>query len=153
MTGRNVVHAAFTLERTYPVPPARAFAAWATAEAKARWFSGPEDWEEYERRLDFRPGGSERLHGRHPNGRVSDFDARYFDVIPGERIVYAYDMYSDGQKLSVSLATIEFKPADGGTRLVMTEQGAFLDGYDDAGSREHGTGVLLDRLGRALAAG
>ena len=37
-----------------------------------------------------------------------------------------------------------------GTRLVMTEQGAFLDGYDDAGSREHGSNLLLDALGRVL---
>jgi hypothetical protein len=32
----------------------------------------------------------------------------------------------------------------------MTEQGAFLDGYDDAGSRERGTQFLLDALGRSL---
>jgi len=30
------------------------------------------------------------------------------------------------------------------------EQGAFLDGYDDAGAREHGTGALLDALGASL---
>ena len=35
-------------------------------------------------------------------------------------------------------------------RLVYSEQGAFLDGYDDAGSREHGTNLLLDALGRSL---
>ncbi len=34
----------------------------------------------------------------------------------------------------------------------MTEQGAFLDGYDDAGSREQGTNLLFDALGAALAA-
>ena len=50
----------------------------------------------------------------------------------------------------MSLATIEFKPAGKGTRLVLTEQGVFLDGYDDAGSREHGTGHLLDALGASL---
>jgi hypothetical protein len=33
---------------------------------------------------------------------------------------------------------------------VMTEQGAFLDGYDDAGSREHGSKFLLDALGKSL---
>jgi hypothetical protein len=33
---------------------------------------------------------------------------------------------------------------------MVTEQGAFLDGYDDAGSRERGTGFLLDSLGASL---
>jgi hypothetical protein len=37
-----------------------------------------------------------------------------------------------------------------GTRLIFTEQGAFLDGYDDAGKRESGTGGLLDALDREL---
>jgi hypothetical protein len=32
----------------------------------------------------------------------------------------------------------------------ITEQGAFLDGYDDAGSREQGTSHLLDALGTSL---
>jgi hypothetical protein len=45
------------------------------------------------------------------------------------------------------LATFEIKPAGQGTQLTLTEHGAFLDGYDDAGSREHGTGLLLDALG------
>lgn len=150
MTERNVVHATFCIERRYPVPPKRAFAAWATAEAKAQWFDGPEGTEIYERSLDFRAGGAERLWGRHPGGKVSDFQARYFEVIPDTRIIYGYDMYVDEVKLSVSLATIEFHPDGEGTRLVMTEQGAFLDGYDDAGSREHGTRWLLEKLGAVL---
>lgn len=150
MTERNVVHATFCIERAYPAPPARAFAAWATAEAKAQWFAGPEGFDCYERSMDFRAGGAERLWGRHPGGRVSDFQARYFEVIPDARIIYGYDMYVDGRKISVSLATIEFHAAGAGTRLVMTEQGAFLDGYDDAGSREEGTRWLLEKLGEAL---
>lgn len=153
MTEHSVVHATFCLDRTYPAAPARVFAAWASPEAKGQWFDGPEGFEEYERSLDFRAGGSERLWGRHPDGRVSDFQARYFEVIENARIIYGYDLYSDGRKLSVSLATIEFRPEGHGTRLVMTEQGAFLDGYDDGGSREHGTGILLDRLGEALRDG
>jgi hypothetical protein len=32
----------------------------------------------------------------------------------------------------------------------MTEQGAFLDGYDDSSSREHGSNFLLDALGKSL---
>ncbi|MGH6750266.1 MAG: polyketide cyclase, partial [Methyloceanibacter sp.] len=60
-------------------------------------------------------------------------------------------MQIDGVPISVSLATVEFKPAGKGTLLVITEQGAFLDGYDDAGSRERGTGMLLERLAESLA--
>src|SRR5688500_16268175 len=103
MTDRNVVHATFCIERRYPVSPKRAFAAWAAPEAKAQWFDGPEGTEVYERSMDFRTGGSERLWGKHPGGKVSDFQARYFEVIPDERIIYGYDMYVDGVKLSVSL--------------------------------------------------
>jgi hypothetical protein len=55
------------------------------------------------------------------------------------------------RRISRRALTVEFKPAGVGTRLIYTEQGAFLDGYDDAGSREHGTRGLLDKLGAALA--
>jgi uncharacterized protein YndB with AHSA1/START domain len=90
------------------------------------------------------------VRGALTDGPVTDFEARYFDVVPNERIVYAYQMHLDERKISVSLATIEFKPAGSGTRLVLTEQGAFLDGYDDAGKRETGSGVLMDQLDAAL---
>jgi hypothetical protein len=60
-------------------------------------------------------------------------------------------MYHNDRKLSVSLASIEFRTEGGGTRLIVTEQGAFLDGYDDAGAREHGTNLLTDRLVASLA--
>ena len=41
---------------------------------------------------------------------------------------------------------------ENGPGLMVTELGAFLDGYDDAGSRERGTGELLDALSRSLTA-
>jgi uncharacterized protein YndB with AHSA1/START domain len=67
-----------------------------------------------------------------------------------ERIVYAYAMTIDGTPISVSLATVEFKPAGAGTQLVITEQGAFLDEFVDGGGRQQGTGMLLDRLAAYL---
>ena len=81
---------------------------------------------------------------------VSTFDAIYHDVVPNERLVYSYDLYLDDRKISVSLATMELAADGAKTRLKVTEQGAFLDGYDDAGSREHGTGLLLDAIGASL---
>jgi hypothetical protein len=31
-------------------------------------------------------------------------------------------------------------------RLKVSEQAVFLDGYEDSGSREHGTNLLMDKL-------
>jgi uncharacterized protein YndB with AHSA1/START domain len=146
-----VVHAMFRLERTYSASPATIFHALTDKAAKARWFAGGGGYEVLEREMDVRTGGRERVKGRWANGTVSTFDAVYHDVVPNERLVYAYVMHLDDRKISVSLTTMELKPAGTETRLVVTEQGAFLDGYDDAGKREHGTGMLLDRLGASLA--
>ena len=146
----SVVHGGFTIRREYDAPVAMVFRAFSNAEAKARWFVGPDGWKEVIREQDFRAGGRERTKGRFPNGRESDFQCEYRDIVEDQRIVYVYDMYVDGTKISVSLATVTFEQAGKGTKLTITEQGAFLDGYDDAGGREHGTGVLLDQLGKSL---
>jgi uncharacterized protein YndB with AHSA1/START domain len=149
---RSVAHGVFTIERVYDAAPARVFHALSNKEAKARWFTGGDNYTLLEREMDVRPGGRETLKGRWASGMVTQFEATYFDVVPNERLVYAYEMHLDNRKISVSLATLELKPVGKGTRLVVTEQGAFLDGYDDAGSREHGTGELLNRLGESLKA-
>jgi uncharacterized protein YndB with AHSA1/START domain len=100
--------------------------------------------------MDFRVGGREQLIGRKPGGSVSRFDARYHAIVPHERIVYVYDMYIDEVQISVSLATIEFKERSGGSQLIITEQGVFLDSFQDARGREHGTHILMDQLEGAL---
>ena len=82
---------------------------------------------------------------------MTTFDALYFDVVPDERLVYAYEMHLDDRKISVSLATMQLRSEAGGTLLTVTEQGVFLDGYDDGGSRENGTGWLMDKLAASLA--
>ena len=38
---RSITHATFVVERTYPVAPARVFAAWADPAIKASWFGDP----------------------------------------------------------------------------------------------------------------
>ena len=101
--------------------------------------------------MDFRVGGTERLEGRWRNGVVSAFDAVYHDIVPDARIVYSYTMHLNEAKISVSLATMELAATGPGrTTLRVTEQGAFLDGYDDDGSRERGTSFLLEKLGESL---
>jgi uncharacterized protein YndB with AHSA1/START domain len=147
---RTVTHSTFVIERTYPVPPARVFAAFADPEIKARWFVGPEGWDTVEASLDFRVGGREVNRGGPPGGPIHSYEAHYQDIVPDQRIVTSYIMHMDKTPISVSLATTEFKPEGSGTRLVFTEQGAYLDGFDDGSERERGSGMLLDALGVEL---
>lgn len=146
----TVVHATFTIERHYPVSPAQAFAAWADPSAKRRWFACHDDWEPGAHEMDFRIGGREHLRTGPPGGVAHVFNAVYHDIVPDNRIVYSYDMRLDERRISVSLATVEFRASGSGTLLVFTEQGAFLDGYDDVVGREEGTRIGLDNLGREL---
>jgi uncharacterized protein YndB with AHSA1/START domain len=150
MTEPSVVHATFTLSRTYPAAVERVYAALSEPAAKARWFAGPPGWKMAAREMDFRVGGREFLAGAHGDGQSFRFDALYRDIVPNRRIVYVYDMHLDGRHISVSLATVVLEAAGQGTKLTVTEQGAFLDGHDDAGSRERGTRDLLEKLGASL---
>ena len=147
---RNVVHSTFCIERTYDAAPERVFLAFADLESKTKWFSGPAEWLTDKREFDFRVGGREVLSGGPKGGPFHTFDARYFDIVPGQRIIYGYDMFVGERKLSVSLATIELQAQGKGTRLTMTEQGAYLDGVEDGSQRERGTRDLLEKLAQSL---
>ncbi len=147
---RSVTHASFTITRHWSHAPDRVFQAFASEAAKSKWFTGPPGFEQHEKSFDFREGGRETLSGKHPGGMVTAFDCVYRDIVPNERIVYSYVMHLDGKKISVSQACIELMAEGGGTKLVLTEYGDYLDGYDDAGSREHGTNWLIDTLGKSL---
>jgi uncharacterized protein YndB with AHSA1/START domain len=150
MTKRATVHDTFVINRTFAFRRELVFASWTSAEAKSQWFVGPSGWQLKLREQEFRVGGRERVIGGFADGRVSAFDARYYDIVPNERIVYAYEMHLNDVRISISLATIEFKERAEGTQLVITEQGVFLDDFDGARGRERGTQVLIEQLEQAL---
>jgi uncharacterized protein YndB with AHSA1/START domain len=147
----SVENSSWTVERDYPHPPGRVFAAWADPGTKVRWFdlSGAED-PDYS--ADFRVGGTERF--RTPAGvePLFTYEAQYRDIVEDERIVTTYEMGKDGARISVSVATVALTATGGGTHLSYTEQGAYLDGLDDAESRRTGTLAQLDALGALLEA-
>ena len=157
MTERSVIHDTFVIERTYPASASRVFAAFASREAKDAWgdtgdiaeaepATGPVEF-------DFRVGGHERF-GNVYQGITFTYDATYYDIVPDQRLVYSYEMYADGVRLSVSVATIEFVETEDGTTLTWTEQGAYLDGIDGQDAprlRQGGTSEMLDSLAKHLA--
>jgi len=152
-TERTVVHDTFTLERTYPHPPATVFAAWAEHDQKAAWFgSGPDFFTKVDRyELDFRVGGHERIEGPLASGRQFAYDATYVDIVADRRIVAAYDLHIAGRAISATLLTVEFEPQGAGTRLFLTEQAAYLDGLDGIEDRMPGVDAMLDKLDAYMA--
>jgi len=111
---RYVTHASFTLERSYPVPPAQVFAAWADPALKSRWFAGGDACPNHQ--LDFRVGGREVATGGPEGGPLMTFESLYREIVVPERIVYTSTMSAGADVITVSLTTVEFKTAAGGTR-------------------------------------
>ena len=110
MTKRSVTHATFVIERVYNPQPARVFAALSDPAEKTRWFNGPEAWGPDEYSMDFREGGLEISRGGPQGGPVITYEARFQDIVPGERIVSTYVMHQDDKRISVSLAIVDLQP-------------------------------------------
>jgi uncharacterized protein YndB with AHSA1/START domain len=150
----SAIHDTFTIERDYPSAPSRVFRAFASQEAKDIWGdTGDLEPGDVQAELDFRTGGHERF-GFGYEGKRYRYDALYYDIVPDQRIIYSYEMYADGTRISVSVATIEFAETAEGTTLTWTEQGVYLDGADGPAAprlREEGTAEMLDGLGKYLA--
>ena len=142
---RSAAHTQFVIERGFAAAPARVFHAWADAQAKRRWNDCHPDSSEFS--LDFRVGGHELHRATLPDGRPQVVDKVFLEIVPDARLLFAYTIEAGGQMLSASLVTVEFHATDvGGTRLVLTEQLAYLDGHHDLAQRRHGTAEGLDRL-------
>ena len=147
MTQRSATHDTFVIEREYKAAPAKVFAAFSNPEAKAKWFVGPDNWDKSNHKLEFRVGGRESVSGGPPGGPVHYYNGQIMDIVENARLIIAYEMHLDETRISVSLGTTEIHASGTGSRLIYTEQGAFLDGYDDAGERERGTQELFNLLG------
>ena len=151
-----VTHGSFTIERRFRQSPSKVFGAFADPAKKRRWFAeGPGfHLESYD--VDFREEGFERSRFRFladkpiEEGTPCTNDTVFLDIVPNERIVFAYTMKIAGNRISSSHTTVEFQPDGTGTLMVFTEQAAFFEGGDGIDIREQGTRDLIENLAREL---
>ncbi len=147
-------HDTFVIERRYPQPRPRLYAALSDPDLKKLWYAvertGVMKFE-----MDFRTGGAERQ--QYTLGEDSPFpgalienDGRFEDIVPEERIVLTSTSTFAGNRISTALITYELADDGDGTKLTLTHQAAFYEGSDGPEIRRDGWEVLLDTLGRTL---
>ena len=147
----TIEHKTFVVERELAASPKHAFRFFSEPALKERWTSCHPDWTVLEEAFDFRVGGVEAKRWRTDKGDEQTFLARYLDILPAQRIVYAFDMSFAGERLSASLATVELFAEAARTRMVFTEQIAWLGDASMLPLRIAGTGDGLDLLADIIA--
>jgi len=155
MAQPTVIHATFVVQKTYPKPVTRVFAAFSDPAKKRRWYAerAGNSVETFE--MEFRPGGSETLAYRMgaaspmPGALITNQEI-FLEIVEGKRIVTASAMAFEGQRFSASLVTLEFLESTTGTDLICTHQNAFFEGADGPERREKGWQDLLARLDQEI---
>jgi len=137
--------AEFSLERKLKAKVEDVYKMFSDYDQKRTWFKGPND-AETSYQLDFKIGGKEYSVGKFHDGITHEFCATYYDIVPNKRIVYAYEMYLDKKRISVSVATITLKEDGDLTVFKLHESGVFLDNLDKSESRLAGSNMLMDSI-------
>jgi len=156
MEQQAVIHNTFVVERAFPVPPERVFAAFSDPAKKRRWYADGEikQIESYD--MDFRVGGKEHYasgfkEGHPLEGRTLKSENIYRNIVPNRRIIFTSTMALEEKCFSISLGTVELLLSEKGTDLILTFQSAFLEGADGPEMREAGWRGLLEKLAVELA--
>ncbi len=155
MEEQAVIHNTFVVERAYPLPPERVFAAFSDPATKRRWYAEGEGHKIQTYDMDFRVGGNEYYassfnEGTPLAGLTLRSENMYRDIVPNRRIIFTSTMAVEERCFSISLGTVELLPSEKGTDLILTFQSAFLEGADGPEMREAGWHKLLEKMGREL---
>lgn len=146
-----IEHTTFIIERELPGSPRHAFRFWSDRALKEVWNACHPEWTILEDAFDFRTGGGEVKRWRTPDGEQLTYRAYFLDIVPEQRIIYAYEMTFAGRRMSASLATVEFSPLARQTQMKFTEQAVFLGDQQARSQRLAGTEDGFDRLAAAIA--
>ena len=122
-----------TIDRTYPVAPEKVWRAWTDPEALKRWW-GPEPGTTVSLvELDVRVGGRFRIVFG-PTGAEHEAAGVYQVVDRPRKLAFTW-CWPNSTPDRVSLVTIQFMPAAGGTELLFRHDGFFDQAAADGHKR------------------
>jgi uncharacterized protein YndB with AHSA1/START domain len=143
-------HATIALERLYPAPVERVFSEFADPVARARWSAPSEDELIYDA-ADFRAGGQDVFRCGPKGDLRFRGETRYLVIVSNACVVSSETVDMEGQRLAVSLATLDFEAAENGTKLTVTVQMVSFAGSGMIEGTEYGYKSALDNLSRHLS--
>jgi uncharacterized protein YndB with AHSA1/START domain len=135
-----------TLKRRIGASPERVYAAWTDPTQLACWW-GPEQAETLGAELDARVGGRFRIIFRTPDGEEHDVSGSYLEVVPNEKLVFAWMWRTMPERQS--LVTVTLKRDGDGTLLTLLHEQFFDEEARDR-HRSGWTGTL-DKLEKYFA--
>jgi uncharacterized protein YndB with AHSA1/START domain len=111
--------AALVVRRIIRATPDKLFAAWTRPEQLMQWW-GPEGVSCPAAEIDLRPGGRYRIANRFADGALIWISGVFEVVQAPHRLVYTWCL--EAGSASIERVSIDFKPCDTGTEVVVTHE-------------------------------
>jgi uncharacterized protein YndB with AHSA1/START domain len=136
-----------TVRREVAAPPPELFDAWLDPDKLANWMR-PGDTERSNITTDPRVGGEFEILMATPSGEIPHTGA-YQMIHRPKRLAFTWNSPAAGSRNSV--VTIDFKPVDRGTEVVLTHEN--LPSKEEADAHRKGWTRVLDYMSQAYAKG
>jgi uncharacterized protein YndB with AHSA1/START domain len=142
------------LDRVIDAPPEKVFRAWTEPDLLRHWFT-PKPWTVSDVELDVRPGGSQYIVMRNPEGQEFPMRGVYLDVVPNERLVFTDAYVSAWEPSEKPFMTVNMTFGNAGNGK--TKYSARVLHWSEADLKEHekmgfhhGWGTATDQLEELL---
>ena len=136
-------HETIRLEQHLHVPPERAFAAYLDTTAREVW-SAPSDTAAVKiDNAEVRSGGSETTRCGSKGDLRYRTEVRYHFVVPNRLISFSETLIEGDTVVTAALITFDYRAADGGTQLIVTDQVTSFDGPEAIDGHRQGFSASL----------
>lgn len=139
-------HDTITLERTFPVPAARLFQAFADPREREVWSAPSADTEVRIDSSDMRSGGREAARCGVKGAMKWRLNVTYHLVDQDRLITFTEELRDGDDMLTIALISVEFAEVPDGTHLKIIDQVASFVGPDGVAGHREGYTKALENL-------